>query len=204
MSLRDDLGVRPDPDFDMDLPQGWARHRVDDDTLQTMLVAAKRRCMEEHKPHFYAEAKAMIEGSFDSMRRSGVFAYFCATDSDPGTLFIPASMNASIRRADPGHTLDDLARTLIRGHGATPLLGDRRTLRFEKEKSVRMGTETVVNHSVVYMTPVPGTHRRRALALVAGFARPLETSPDAESVAAQRLMFDACVASLRWRRPTQA
>ena len=79
--------------------------------------------------------KAHLEAGFADMRRGGVFAYFCPTDPGDTTLAIPASLNASIRRAEPGQTLDDMVRTLIRSHGATPLLGDRRTLRVEKEKT---------------------------------------------------------------------
>ena len=201
MSLRDDLGAPPAmPEFEMDIPKGWARHAPDDATLQSMLSAAKRRCMDAHVPQMYAEIKTQLEGSFESMRRNGVFAYFCPTDPGAGTLAIPASINASIRHAEPGQTLDDMARSLIRDHGATPLLGDPRTLRFEKEKTTSLGTETVINHSVVYLTPVPGTMRRRALTLVAGFARTPDVSTDAESIEATRFLFDACVSSLRFSR----
>lgn len=200
MTLREELGVQPDPEFDLDLPKGWARHGVDDAALESMLTAAKRRCMEAHTLQLYAEVKGHVEGAFADMRRAGVFAYFCPTDPSDGTLMIPSSINASIRRAEPGHTLDDLVRTLIHSHGATPLLGDRRTLRVENEKISRLGTETLINHSVLYLTPIPGAKRRRALALVAGFARTPDVPADAESMQATRFMFDACVSTLRWRR----
>ena len=50
MSLRDELGAQPDPEFDLELPKGWARHGVDDEALAAMLKAAKQRCMEAHQP----------------------------------------------------------------------------------------------------------------------------------------------------------
>ncbi len=201
MTLRDDLGVQPDPEFDMELPKGWARHGVGDDTMQAMLAKVKQRCMQNHQPQLFAEMKTQLEQAFADMRRSGVFAYFCPTDPDPSTLVLPASINASMRRSEPGQSLDDLARTLIREYGATPLLGDPRTMRFETEKTTRLGTETIVNHSAVYLTPVPGSMRRRALSLVAGFARTPDTPSDAQPIEAMRSLFDACVSTLRWRAP---
>lgn len=199
MSLRDELGAPAVPDFDLELPRGWARHGVDDEALQTMLKAARQRCMEAHQIEMYAELKAQLVEVFDNMRRAGVFAFFCPADPSPGTLAVPASLNASIRGAEPGQTLDDLARMLIRERGAKPLLGDPRTLRLETERTVQLGAETVVNHSAVYLTPLPGTRRRRALALVAGFARTPDVATDAEPVQAMRFMFDACVSTLHWR-----
>jgi hypothetical protein len=200
-NLREQLGVKPDPDFDMDLPPGWSRSPVSRVVLETMSASMKKRFMEAHKPQLYAEVKAVLEESFEAMRRNGAFAFFSATEPDTGTLWIPASIVASTRRAAPGESLDDLARTLIRSHGATPLLGDKAVLRFEQEKTVRMGTETIVNHSVIYLTPVPGAKRRRALQLVAGFGRTPETSADDSRVTAQKFLFDACVSTLRWRAP---
>jgi len=200
VTLREELGVKADPEFDLDLPPGWARHGLDDDTLTTMVARVKQRCLENHRPQLFVEMKMQLEQAFAAMRQAGVFAYFCPTDPEPSTLAIPASINASIRTAEPGQTLDDLVRSLIREHGATPLLGDKSTLRFETERTTRLGTATVVSHSAVYLTPVPGTQRRRALVLVAGFGRPVEVSADSDSMNAMRLLFDACAATLMWRR----
>lgn len=199
MTLRDELGVKADPEFDLDLPRGWARHGVDDESLKTMLAGIRTRCLQNHQPQLFVEMKTHLEQAFADMNRSGVFAYFSPTDPDPGTLALPASINASIRTSEPGQTLDDLARSLIRDYDATPLLGDPRTLRFETEKTSRLGTETIISHSAVYLTPIPGTMRRRALALVAGFARPVDTPSDAQPIEAMRSLFDACVSTLRWR-----
>ena len=202
--LRDELGVRPDPEFEMELPPGWSRSRPDDATLQSMLSDLKRRLMEAQRPELYAQAKSMLEQSFQDMRRNGVFAFFSATETDPGTLFLPASINASIRTAEAGESLDDMVRTLIREHGATSLLGEKRTVRAERERTVRLGTETIINHTVVYLTPVPGSKRRRALQLTAGFPRTLDAPADDPMIESMRLLFDTCVASLRWRVPRRS
>jgi len=204
MTLREELGVGTDPDFDLELPPGWSRQSPDEASLRDTLAKVRERCMREHQPQVYAEMKSYLERSYADMQRAGVFAFFSPTDADPDTLALPASINASIRRADPGQSLDDLARALIRDQGAQPLLGDPRTLRFETENVVRLGTQSLVNHSAVYLTPIPGSHRRRALALVAGFARMPDSPADSEAMQSTRFLFDACVSTLRWTPPVVA
>lgn len=203
-SLRDQLGGTPDPEFDLELPVGWTRRGVGKDAQDVVLTSLKQRLMREHKPQVFADMRPLVEQSFDTMRRNGAFAFFSPTEPEPGTLWLPASIIASIRRAEGGGTLDDFARTLIRDHGATPLLGDKRTLRFEKEKTVRLGTDTVINHSLIYLTPMPGARRRRALELVAGFARTPDVPSDAPYMERMRFLFDTCVSTLRWRQPQTA
>ena len=200
-SLRDQLGVPADPEFEIELPPGWSRQPVEKAVFERLAEGLKQRLMKAHKPQVYAELKMMLDQSFDHMRRNGAFAFFTATEQDPATLAIPASIIASTRKAAPGGNLDDLAKDVIRNQGATPLLGDKRFLRFEQEQTVRIGTDTVINHSIIYITPIPGSKRRRALQLVAGFGRTPDTPTDHPSMEAQRLLFDACVSTLRWRTP---
>lgn len=198
--LRAAMGISADPEFDMTLPPGWSRRAVDDETFEIMVSGLKQRLMQAHKIEMYAETRRLLKKSFDDMRANGATAFFVATEKDnPATLWMPASMIASIRRAEPGTSLDAMARELIRGHGATPLLGDIRTLRYEKEKRVQVGSESVRNWSVTYLLPIPGTNRRRALQLVAGFGAPLSVPQDDPKVLAIKHLFDTCVSTVRWR-----
>ncbi|GGR60128.1 hypothetical protein J2S40_004364 [Nocardioides luteus] len=202
-SLRESLGVMPDPDFDMKLPPGWSRREVDDQTFDTMVSGLKRRLMQEHRPELYAETRRMLKRSFDDMRQNGAFAFFVATDQDPSTLWMPASMVASIRRPEPGSSLDDLARNLIVNYGATPLMGDVRTLRYEQEKHIKLGADSIVSRTVTYLIPVPGTKRRRALQIVAGLSTPLEMSGEDPYVVSTKFLFDSCVSTVTWQPPVQ-
>lgn len=198
-SLKEALGVAPDPDFEMSLPPGWSRSAVDEQTFEAMVSGLKRRLMQEHKPELYTELRRMLKKSFDEMRQNGAFAFFVATEQQRTTLWLPASMIASIRRPDPGSSLDELARSLIVGRGATPLMGDVRTLRYEQEKTIQVGGDSVVSRTVTYLIPIPGTKRRRALQIAAGFATPLEMAADDPYVLGTKFLFDSCVSSLRWR-----
>lgn len=96
--------------------------------------------------------------------------------------------------------LDDLARALI-AQGGTPLLGDKRTIRCERSTRLGEGTDALVQHTVLYLTPVPGAERSRALQLAAGFARPIDSPSDAASLERLRALLDVCVSSLRWHAP---
>ncbi|SEE90352.1 hypothetical protein [Ruania alba] len=200
-TLRDEMGVRDDPEFEMTLPPGWARRTPDAATMEDMLARMKSRLMEAHRPDVYGQLRAQVQQSFADMRKNGVFAMFVPEGSEEETLYLPVSMNASIRRADVGETLDQVVATLVRSHGATPLLADKRTIRCERQQPVQIGSDTIISHSVLYLTPIPGAKRRRALQLVAGFGRPVDTPDDTPAFNAMRSLFDACVASVRWRAP---
>jgi hypothetical protein len=197
-TLREELAAPPEPRFDLTLPPGWSRREPDEGTQAAMVADLKRRMMHAQRPDLFAQLRPALDESFEQMRSNGVIAFFAPTEPDPGTLWLPASINASIRRAEPGGNLDDLARTLIRDRGALPLLGDKRTLRFEQTETRRDGDVELVSHSRVYLTPVPGARRRRALQLVAGFASTPDMAQDAPELERMRALFDACVASIRW------
>lgn len=200
MNLRQEMGVDKDPEFDLELPPGWARHAVSDEQRDATIRDLRTRLKSAGMLGRSAEIESAFQSAFDEMRGSGVFAYFSASDPGENTLAIPASISASIRTGEPGRTLDDVVRDLVRAYGATPLWGDPRTISCERERNQSVGGETLVAHSRIYLTPVPGSKRRRALQLVANFARPVDVDSDAERIREVRGMFDACVASLRWQR----
>ncbi len=193
--------MRKSVDFSIELPRGWSRFDIDDGR-DILLAGMKKRFMEGHRPDLFADAKVTFDKAFEGMRANGVFAFFAPAVDDPGSTIIPASINASIRTGVPGQSLDKVVHDAIKRFDAKPLFGDPRTMRFERERVVDLGGESVVNHSLIYLTPVPGTQRREALQLVAGFARTLDIDPDAPAMIATRALLDSCVATLSWPRPT--
>ncbi len=118
-------------------------------------------------------------------------------ESREGAPFVPASITATILSADQG--LDEHMAQLI-ADGATALEGDRRFVRSEAtdevtQDGVRLGVTTVR-----YFTPVPGSRRRRALVLSAVMPHPPGIDPEDRLLAATKLLIDAHVGTLRWRR----
>lgn len=201
-SLRQDLGVPDDPDFDMALPTGWVRRESSQAEQQVTLSAVRARLMQAHRPDMYARLRPMMEDAFAAMAEASVVGFFTPATGDDEALALPASMVASIRRSrTPGESLDPLITALIREAGATPLLGDKRFLRFERETRKNMDDVDYLVTNVVYLTPIPGAKKRRALQITATIARPVDVPPDDRPLVLMRALFDLCVSTLTWVRP---
>ncbi|MCR8672012.1 hypothetical protein [Agrococcus sp. HG114] len=199
--LRAALGVAPDPEFELELPPGWARHAPDAATRDRFAAGIRQRMMQAHRPDLYAQAQRLLDDSFEAMRRGDTIAFFAPTDPGDETLWLPASILASVRRAQPDVTLDEAVRHAILEYDAAPLDGQKRIVRFERDALETLQGESLRVLTVVYLTPIPGTRRRRALQLTATINRPVDVDVDDPVVDAQRLLIDACVSTLRWRRP---
>ena len=199
-SLREELSVPQTPDFEIELPAGWSRREVSPETLAELTAATKQTFMRAHQPQMQGVMGRLLREAFEGMNRAGAFAIwapFGAAESSPTMM---TSLLARVRRAPPGKSLDAHARELIRSKGATPLRGDKRMLRYAEDENVRLESETFVNHSISYLTPVPGAQRRRALELVASVVRPVAVPAESPWFVSRISLMDLCVASFRWSR----
>lgn len=199
-SLREQLNVPQAPDFDIELPPGWSRREVTQDTLAELSAATKQTFMRAHQPQMQGTMERMLQEAFEGMRRSGAFAMFAPFNAPADAPELTASLLARIRRAPEGKSLDAMVRELIRSKGGTPLAGDKRIVRCAENETVRIESETFVNHSITYLTPVPGAQRRRALELVASVVRPIAVPAESPRFMAQINLMDLCVSSFRWSR----
>lgn len=200
MSVKDLLGgAAAVPEFEIKLLPGWERHSGGDADKAQLDDRIKRRFMDLHRPDLYATVRSMIDESYDKMRQEGVLAFFAATGEGEDKVVIPGSIVVSERRSTSGENLDTLIKGLMRDFGAAPLFGDVRFMRYEREKTVTMQDATITQTSLVYLTPIPGSGRKRALQFVASFGRPIEMSPDDDKVKAWKFAFDSCVSTLRWK-----
>ncbi|WP_072315039.1 hypothetical protein [Agrococcus sp. Marseille-P2731] len=197
--LREELGAPADPEFELELPEGWVRHDATAETEQRMLQAARRRLMEAHRPDLYAQLRAQVEESFAAMRRMEAIAHFGPEPGAPDWAFLPASLIATVRTPQPGVTLQQEMAQRIR-EGATALHGDRRFIRDERELDITVGTDAAKQRTVVYVTPMPGSRQARALQLTLVITRGAEFPGDDPALVTMLRLFDACVATLRWSR----
>lgn len=197
VSLREALGGAPDPDFGLVLPPGWERRDVTDAEQTRMLSQIRGRLMEAHRPDLYARMRVLVGDAFAQMRKVSTVAMFTPGDS-PDAVFIPASLTASIQHAEPGENLDGYVRSAIQRDGATPLLGDKRVMRVERETTDTLDGEQVLVTTVAYLTPVPGSQRRRALLLTLVIMRPLDVPADDAPLVQMKALFDLCVSTLTW------
>ena len=89
-------------------------------------------------------------------------------------------------------------RGAVAREGATPLLGDKRFLRAERETTQSLDGDTGIVTTVLYLTPFPGSGRRRALQLTLVIVRPPDAPADDEPMVQMRALFDLCVSTLTW------
>lgn len=201
-TLREQLGGSRDPEFELQLLPGWHRRTPDEADEQRIEAALRQRFMQAHRPDLLVEARSLVRESHAVMRREGVVAYYAASDPGEDTLWLPGSLLVTVRTPPPGGTLDDVVRSAIRELGAEPLLGDKRFMRFVREKPLDLGGASMISTTIEYLTPIPGSRRRRALQLTAAFARPADVPADDERIRAYAFAFDACVSTLQWLPPS--
>ncbi|MEH3089543.1 MAG: hypothetical protein PGN24_08115 [Microbacterium arborescens] len=199
MSLRAAMGLPERPDFVLALPTGWVRRGVDEATLDALRSQARGRLLQAHRPDLYARLQPMLGQAFAAMASADVIALFAPGETDDA-LVLPASMIASTRTAS-AENLDPLVGALIREGGATPLLGDKRFLRFEREVRRSADGQDYLATEIGYLTPIPGTRRRQALQLTVSILRPVDAPADDEPLVLMKTLFDLSVSSLRWEAP---
>lgn len=198
ISLREQLGGTPDPDFTLVLPPGWIRRSVDAGVEKDMLGAMRSRLMQAHRPDLYAQMDRLLRDAFTQMRRVEAVAMFVPSADASEALYLPASLTASIQRAPAGENLDDVVREAIVQRGATALLEDKRFLRMETDEVQTLEGEQVAVTTVMYLTPIPGSQRRRALRLMLVIMRPVDVPADDPPMVAMRTLFDLSVSTLAW------
>ena len=198
-SLRELLGGTKEPEFELRLLPGWERHSPDEVDRAAMDAALKKRFMSINRPELHASMRVQLDQAYALMKQHQVKAYFAATAETDSLAIIPGAIVATTFHAHSGGTLDTHVAAIIRDHGAKPLFGDKRFIRYERESTkTAEGDEPVVATTIVYMTPVPGSKRRRGLQLTATIARPLDMAATDEKFLAWKLALDVCVSTLRW------
>ncbi|MBH0008879.1 hypothetical protein [Salinibacterium sp. SWN1162] len=135
---------------------------------------------------------------FSEMRRVETVAFFAPGDSAPDSSRLPATLTASVRRGQNGESLDNTIAGLIRRDGATALADDKRFLRWERDSIERMEGTQVATTTVVYLTPVPDTGRKRALQFTLVITHNPDEVGDEEFVSALGALFDAHLSTFSW------
>lgn len=198
-SLEAELRGESLPEFSLTLPSGWQRNEPSDEVRDEMLAAAKKRLMQAHRPDLYGQTTALVKRLFTEMRRVETVAFFAPADDAPDNSRLPATLTASVRRGQNGESLDDAIAGLIRREGATPLGGDKRFLRWEKDSVESLEGTRVSTTTIVYLTPVPDTGRKRALQFTLVITHSPDESGDAEFVSSLASLFDAHISTFSWR-----
>ena len=197
-SLKAELRGETTPQFQLMLPVGWVRREPTDQVRDELLGQAKARLMAVHRPDLYAQTLAMTNRMFRDMQRLETVAFFGPAPDAPAEAFLPASLTAAIRRGDNGASLDDDIAALIRDRGATSLGGDKRFVRWEQRRTEQFEGSPVSTTTVLYIIPVPGSGRRRALQFTLVIPHGEETPEDEAMAEGIKTMFDAHLSTFSW------
>lgn len=197
-SLKAELRGETLPEFVMTLPHGWVRRAPTDDVREEMLTAAKRRLMQAHRPDLYGQTVGMVTKLFSEMQRMETVAFFGPAQDAPESAFLPATLTASVRRGPNGESLDEMVAQLIRREGATALGADKRFLRWDQETSETMDGTRVATTTVIYVTPIPETGRKRALQFTLVITHDPDAAGDEEFVQGLKGLFDAHISTFTW------
>ena len=112
---------------------------------------------------------------------------------------LPLSITASLAEDPFGGTLDRQITGLFRERDAVFLDDDRRIVRWEAARGPAREVDGVAAHFVDYLTPIPGTERRRALQFTAVIPLP-ENPDDGDRDVVVRLvaLSDLIISTLTW------
>jgi len=204
MTLRDELlgATSATREFSIVLPSGWHEFEPDDASERTLTDLAAARLRQQHRPDLNAQLRALTGRAFAGMRASKTLRFYLQTEAWADELVLPLSITAAVRTAPGGGSLDQAVTDLIRTKGATALHGDRRFVRWESDTTVAVGSSTVGQHTVAYLTPFPEPGRRRALQFTAVAVHPIDDPTESWRPVVARMadLTDAVVSTFEWHR----
>lgn len=180
----------------MMLPEGWERMEANEASRDIVLAAAKKRLMAAHRPELWARMRASVINAFDGLIRNNGVALMMQLHSGDGVPFVPASITAATQSAQ-GSSLDDYVTGLI-ARGATPLGDDKRFIRQESRETLRQDGVDIGVTTIRYLTPIPGSRRRRAMLFTAVLPHEVNTPEDDPLLESVRFSMDAHISTLRW------
>ena len=199
-SLREELGGGPAvPDFRFVLPPGWTTYDTTERTEKELLAKARERLRQTHRPDVYAILAGHVERALAAARKQGAFMMIMAGDDAPPWSVVPVTILATVTQGTPDVSLDRMVADAIERRGARALDGSRHFLRWSDERIVELSGESMGAHTVVYLTPIPGTGRRRALQLTATLAHAVDVDPRSDpQMTAWLELLDGCIATFAW------
>lgn len=197
MSLREELfGLAPGvPRFRMLLPAEWASFPVTPELGGELEKRAREVFARAGRPDLDGVFSAQLSSAMRGLEESGANYVFLPSERTPGKDPLALSMIATFVNSPDG-SLDGWIKTRVRSHGAEMLDPGGRIIRWH-ERRPGLDDETHRAHSI-YVTPVPGTNRRRALMLTGSTVIGADSPDDDEYAVAVRMIFDAMASTVTW------
>lgn len=187
------------PEFRMILPPGWLAHDTSVETTASLMRQVTRRLMPAHRVDLQGLLAGQVQTVMDRVRADGAIALVLPGPDAAPALFAPASLLVSVRTAPKGATLDPFVVEVVQRRGGRPLDRDERFVRWVSRGTPSVDGERLGNYFVEYLTPVPGSDRRRALHFAFSLAHLPDVDPEQdERTRSWVALMDAHIATFSW------
>ncbi|HET8867118.1 MAG TPA: hypothetical protein VFM87_02195 [Agrococcus sp.] len=186
------------PAFRMLLPQGWTAHRPDEQGQRQLLDEAAKKLAVAGRPELLVQLRAQAATAYRHLREQRAFLVIMPGEGTPQSLFLPATITGIERVGTPEASVAEVVVDAIRRRGARPLDDTGRIVRWVERRDVTLDGDTAATTSIVYMMPIPGTEKRRAVQLTAVITHPTDLSADDEVLERWIALIDTHVATFSW------
>ncbi len=158
-------------------PAGWTMYDTSGATERELLDRAKARLRDVHRPEVYAALESHVTGALAAARRQGAFVMIMAAEDAPRWSTVPISVLGTVTEGAAGVSLDAMVADAVERRGARALEGSRQFLRWTDRRTVELSGESAGAYTVVYLTPIPGSRRTKALQFTATLVHPTDVDP---------------------------
>lgn len=181
------------------LPPGWTAHDVSKKTEEQLLGQARQRLMPSQRVDLLGSLQAQVAAALSAARDNGAFLMVMPGPETNENLFAPASMLAMVREGTADYSLDDVVTNIVQERGGIALDENQRILRWTEKRTAQTLDGEMGAFMVFYLTPVPGSQRRKALQLALTIAHPTSVEPDTDEMLRSWVtLMDAHVSTFRW------
>lgn len=189
------------PEFRMLIPAGWKAYDTSVETEAELLKQASRRLMPAHRVDLQGLLAAQVSSALRQARAQGALAMVMPGPETAPALFAPASLLVLTREAPSAATMDSYVVDVIRRREGKPLDTDERFVRWVTRGTPEVNGERMGTYLVEYLTPVPGSERRKALHMAYSLAHPLDVDPEQDKrMSAWITLMDVHVATFVWAK----
>lgn len=201
MSIRAELSggsATTVPPYRMVIPPGWEAYDLVPEAEGAVLARATGRLAEAGRPDLARQLAERVRRSLEDLRRQNAFAYALPVEGAPTWAIGAASLVGLKRTGTPELPLDEVVADAITRHGATPLGGDARIVRWAERRTATIDGERIATLQLSYIIPIPGSRRTQALQWVVNVSHDPELPADAPVLAAWEALFDVHMATFAW------
>ncbi|REJ06914.1 hypothetical protein DY023_04910 [Microbacterium bovistercoris] len=183
----------------MMLPPGWEIFDTTEGTERTLLSRARQRLVEAGQLGSYPALAERVKASLAAARGQKAELMIMPTDNGPAWAMVPISILVTVREGTPAATLDQIVTDVIERRGGRALDSSKHFIRWVDRRRVPIGDEEVGAYTVVYLTPIVGSQRKKGLQFSATLVHDPAVDPEQDDdISPWLAALDAHMATFAW------